>query len=311
MRSVVTGVAGFIGSHLAEQLVGEGHEVVGIDCFTDYYARSIKESNIEKLLKASGFSFVEGNLLQLDLPELLKGVDFIFHQAAQAGVRSSWGKEFKIYTDLNLVSTQLLLEACKTSEIKRFIYASSSSVYGDSEELPLAEESALKPVSPYGVTKLAGEHLCSTYCKNYNIPTISLRYFTVYGPRQRPDMAFHKFMRALLEDNEIDIYGDGLQTRDFTYISDAVTGNLLAMKNTSIGEVFNIGGGSRVTVNDVLDTLHKITLRDPKVVYREVQKGDVRHTLAETSKAISTLGYSPQIDLKAGLQKQWEWIQTL
>ena len=245
------------------------------------------------------------------MPELLKGVDFIFHQAAQAGVRSSWGKEFKIYTDLNLVSTQLLLEACKTSEIKRFIYASSSSVYGDSEELPLAEESALKPVSPYGVTKLAGEHLCSTYCKNYNIPTISLRYFTVYGPRQRPDMAFHKFMRALLEDNEIDIYGDGLQTRDFTYISDAVTGNLLAMKNTSIGEVFNIGGGSRVTVNDVLDTLHKITLRDPKVVYREVQKGDVRHTLAETSKAISTLGYSPQIDLKAGLQKQWEWIQTL
>ncbi len=311
MLSVVTGVAGFIGSHLAERLIGEGHQVVGIDCFTDYYPRSIKESNLDNLLSLPGFSFIEGNLLDLNLPDLLKGTHFIFHQAAQAGVRSSWGSEFEVYTTLNLVATQRLLEACKKLTIEKFIFASSSSVYGDSKELPLREDSVLKPVSPYGVTKLAGEHLCMSYWKNYNIPTIALRYFTVYGPRQRPDMAFHKFMSALLQDKDIEIYGDGLQTRDFTFISDAVEGNLLAMKNTLVGEVFNIGGGSRVTVNDVLGTMKKITLKNPRIVYQDVQKGDVKHTLAETRKARNTLGYSPQVDLKTGLEKQWEWFQTL
>jgi UDP-glucose 4-epimerase len=311
MLSVVTGVAGFIGSHLAERLIGEGHQVVGIDCFTDYYPRLIKESNLDNLLSLPGFSFIEGNLLDLNLPDLLKGTHFIFHQAAQAGVRSSWGTEFEVYTTLNLVATQRLLEACKKLAIEKFIFASSSSVYGDSKELPLREDSVLKPVSPYGVTKLAGEHLCMSYWKNYNIPTITLRYFTVYGPRQRPDMAFHKFMGALLQDKDIEIYGDGLQTRDFTFISDAVEGNLLAMKNTLVGEVFNIGGGSRVTVNDVLGTMKKITLKNPRIVYQDVQKGDVKHTLADTRKAINTLGYSPQVDLKTGLEKQWEWFQTL
>ena len=311
MLSVVTGVAGFIGSHLAERLIREGHEVMGIDCFTDYYPRSIKEKNLKNLLTLPGFSFIEGNLLDLDLPELLNGTQYIFHQAAQAGVRSSWGAEFEIYTTLNLVATQRMLEACKKLTIKKFIFASSSSVYGDSDELPLREDSVLRPVSPYGVTKLAGEHLCTSYWKNYNIPTIALRYFTVYGPRQRPDMAFHKFMGALLEDKEIEIYGDGLQTRDFTFISDAVEGNLLAMKATLVGEVFNIGGGSRVTVNDVLDTLQKITMKNPRIVYQDVQKGDVKHTLAETIKARNTLGYSPKVDLKTGLEKQWEWFQTL
>ena len=311
MVSVVTGVAGFIGSHLAERLIGEGHEVVGIDCFTDYYPRSIKESNVEYLLTLPGFSFVEGNLLDLNLPDLLNGTQYIFHQAAQAGVRSSWGTEFEVYTTLNLVATQRLLEACKKLTFEKFIYASSSSVYGDSDDLPLREDSVLKPVSPYGVTKLAGEHLCTSYWKNYNIPTIALRYFTVYGPRQRPDMAFHKFMGALVHDKDIEIYGDGLQTRDFTFIADAVEGNLLAMKTTQVGEVFNIGGGSRVTVNDVLDTLGKITMKNPRIVYQDVQKGDVKHTLAETRKARNTLGYSPQVDLKTGLAQQWEWFQTL
>ena len=311
MVSVVTGVAGFIGSHLAERLIGEGHEVVGIDCFTDYYPRSIKESNVEYLLTLPGFSFVEGNLLDLNLPDLLNGTQYIFHQAAQAGVRSSWGTEFEVYTTLNLVATQRLLEACKKLTFEKFIYASSSSVYGDSDDLPLREDSVLKPVSPYGVTKLAGEHLCMSYWKNYNIPTIALRYFTVYGPRQRPDMAFYKFMGALVHDKDIEIYGDGLQTRDFTFVADAVEGNLLAMKTTQVGEVFNIGGGSRVTVNDVLDTLQKITLKNPRIVYQDVQKGDVKHTLAETRKARNTLGYSPQVDLKTGLAQQWEWFQTL
>ena len=217
MLSVVSGVAGFIGSHLAERLIDEGHEVVGIDCFTDYYPRIIKEGNLKNLLALPGFTFIEGNLLDLNLPDLLKGTNFIFHQAAQAGVRSSWGAEFEIYTTLNLVATQRLLEACKGLPIEKFIFASSSSVYGDSEELPLREDSVLRPVSPYGVTKLAGEHLCTSYWKNYNIPTIALRYFTVYGPRQRPDMAFHKFMGALMQDKKIEIYGDGLQTREFTF----------------------------------------------------------------------------------------------
>ena len=310
MVSLVTGVAGFIGSHLAERLIKEGHEVVGIDCFTDYYSRSIKEANVAKLLNLQGFTFIEGNLLTYELSQLLNGANYIFHQAAQAGVRSSWGVEFEIYTNLNVLATQRLLEACKGLSIEKFVYASSSSVYGDSEEMPIGEEAALRPVSPYGVTKLAGENLCASYWKNYAIPIISLRYFTVYGPRQRPDMAFNKFMQALAKDREIEIYGDGTQTRDFTYISDAVEGNLLAMQNNSLGEVFNIGGGSRVMLNDVLQTLETITLRDTKTVCRGVQKGDVRHTFADTSKARKILGYKPQIDLKTGLLNQWEWFQS-
>ena len=311
MLSLVTGVAGFIGSHLAERLIKEGHEVIGIDCFTDYYSRSIKEANVAKLLKLSGFKLIEGNLLSYDLDELLKDVHFIFHQAAQAGVRSSWGNEFEIYTNLNVLATQRLLEACKGLSIKKFVYASSSSVYGDSEELPIREEAILRPISPYGVTKLAGEHLCASYRKNYDIPVISLRYFTVYGPRQRPDMAFYKFMLALTKKLEIEIYGDGTQTRDFTFISDAVEGNILAMKNKSSGEVYNIGGGSRVMVKEVLQVLEEITKREAKIVCRDVQKGDVRHTFAETVKARDILGYKPQVNLKTGLLKQWEWFESL
>ena len=309
MRSLVTGVAGFIGSHLAERLIKEGHEVVGIDCFTDYYARSIKEKNLKELLQVSGFTFLEGNLLEVNLSDLLVGVDYIFHQAAQAGVRSSWGDEFEIYTSNNILATQKLLEACKHSDIRRFIYASSSSVYGDSEELPLRERSLLKPVSPYGVTKLAAEHLCYSYWKNYQVPVISLRYFTVYGPRQRPDMAFHRFVRAILDGGEIEIYGNGEQTRDFTFISDAVSGNILAMKNNAEGEIFNIGGGSRVSVNEVLDIIQNIAGKTAKIVYRDVQKGDVRHTLADTNKAKKHLGYIPEVDLKTGLKEEWKWLK--
>ena len=311
MKSIVTGVAGFIGSHLAERLIKEGHEVVGIDCFTDYYVRSIKEQNLKGLLKEPGFDFMEANLLETDLSKILIGIDCVFHQAAQAGVRSSWGEEFEIYTSLNVLATQRLLEACKDSKIGRFVYASSSSVYGDSEELPLREKSLLKPVSPYGVTKLAGEHLCYSYWKNYQIPVISLRYFTVYGPRQRPDMAFHKFIKAILNGEEIEIYGDGKQTRDFTFISDAVSGNILAMDSDAKGEVFNIGGGSRVLLNEVLDSIQKIAGRTAKVVYRDVQKGDVRHTLADTSKAKKYLGYNPRVNLKTGLAEQWKWLEEL
>ena len=309
MRSLVTGVAGFVGSSLAERLIREGHEVIGVDCFTDYYARSIKEENLKGLLKEEQFTFFEADVSWVNLGEFLNGVDYVFHQAAQAGVRSSWGDEFNVYTSNNVLATQRLLEACKGLEMKRFIYASSSSVYGDSEELPLREQSFLKPVSPYGVTKLAGEYLCYSYWKNFDIPVVSLRYFTVYGPRQRPDMAFHRFIKAILNDENIEIYGDGEQTRDFTFISDAIEGNMLAMKSDTAGEVFNIGGGSRVSVNEVLEGIQKISGKAARIVYRDVQKGDVRHTLADTSKARKHLGYVPEIDLNTGLTEQWKWLK--
>ena len=309
MRSLVTGVAGFVGSSLAERLIREGHEVLGVDCFTDYYARSIKEENLKGLLKEEQFTFFEADVSWVNLGEFLNGVDYVFHQAAQAGVRSSWGDEFNVYTSNNVLATQRLLEACKGLEMKRFIYASSSSVYGDSEELPLREQSFLKPVSPYGVTKLAGEYLCYSYWKNFDIPVVSLRYFTVYGPRQRPDMAFHRFIKAILNDENIEIYGDGEQTRDFTFISDAIEGNMLAMKSDAAGEVFNIGGGSRVSVNEVLEGIQKISGKATRIVYRDVQKGDVRHTLADTSKVRKHLGYVPKIDLNTGLTEQWKWLK--
>ncbi|MBW1838304.1 MAG: NAD-dependent epimerase/dehydratase family protein [Deltaproteobacteria bacterium] len=309
MRSLVTGVAGFVGSSLAERLIREGHEVIGVDCFTDHYARSIKEENLKGLLKEEQFTFFEADVSWVNLGEFLNGVDYVFHQAAQAGVRSSWGDEFNVYTSNNVLATQRLLEACKGLEMKRFIYASSSSVYGDSEELPLREQSFLKPVSPYGVTKLAGEYLCYSYWKNFDIPVVSLRYFTVYGPRQRPDMAFHRFIKAILNDENIEIYGDGEQTRDFTFISDAIEGNMLAMKSDTAGEVFNIGGGSRVSVNEVLEGIQKISGKAARIVYRDVQKGDVRHTLADTSKARKHLGYVPKINLNTGLTEQWKWLK--
>jgi len=310
MRSLVTGVAGFIGSHLAERLLEEGHEVVGVDCFTPYYARSVKEDNLKGLRSRSGFTFVEGNLLELDLAALLKGITHVFHQAAQAGVRASWGKEFEVYTSLNILATQLLLEACKGLELERFVYASSSSVYGDSAALPLSEDSIPQPVSPYGVTKLAAEHLCHTYSYNYAIPIISLRYFTVYGPRQRPDMAFHRFMRALLQDDVIEVYGDGSQTRDFTFVADAVEANMLAMKCAEPGKVFNIGGGSRVMLNEVLDTIQEIASRRARVKYLKSQRGDMKHTLADTTRAGKELGYRPRVGLKEGLKAEWEWISA-
>src|SRR5581483_8871912 len=226
MRCLVTGVAGFVGSHLAERLLADGHVVCGIDAFIDYYPRSIKEKSLEGPRSWQRFTFVEGNLLDIALPPVLDGVDWVFHQAAQAGVRASWGKEFTRYVDCNVLATQRLLEALMHSKsLQRFVYASSSSVYGDTTTFPVKETTLTHPVSPYGVTKLAAEHLCSLYHRNFGIPTVSLRYFTVYGPRQRPDMAFHRFCKAVLDRRSIRVFGDGLQTRDFTYVSDVVEAN--------------------------------------------------------------------------------------
>lgn len=310
MHCLVTGCAGFIGSHLAERLVRAGHHVVGIDCFIDYYPRAIKESNLAWLKKQPNFHFIEGNLLDVELPALLAEQEWVFHQAAQAGVRSSWGEEFHIYTDNNILATQKLLEAAKGSRaLHKLIYASSSSVYGDAETYPTPETAHPQPISPYGVSKLAGEHLCYLYYRNFGVPAVSLRYFTVYGPRQRPDMAFHRFITALLQGRPITIYGNGEQTRDFTYISDAVEANLLAAERGTPGEVYNIGGGSRIALHAVIRILEEITQSKAQLRYQDWHKGDVRHTAADITKAHRELGYRPHVGIREGLVQEVMWLK--
>ncbi len=311
MKSLVTGAAGFIGSHLSEYLVEKGFQVVGIDNFMDYYPRSIKEANIADLRRDKNFKFVEANLLEVDLVKLMDGIDVVFHQSAQAGVRASWGKTFKIYCDNNILATQMLLEACRESPVKKFVYASSSSVYGDTKDLPMRESSLPCPVSPYGVSKLAAEHLCFLYYKNFGIPTISLRYFTVYGARQRPDMAFHRFFRWALENQTLKVYGDGEQSRDFTHVNDIVEANWLAFEKALPGEVFNIGGGSRITLNGVIEIIMEIAGRELEVDYEAKQKGDVRHTMADMAKAKEKLGYKPKVLIQDGLKTEYDWIKGL
>ncbi len=310
MKSIVTGCAGFIGSHLTDKLLSLGHEVTGIDCFTDYYSRKQKEENISEIIKDRNFSFMEEDLLEIDLEEIIDSADYLFHQAAQAGVRYSWGNSFDVYTRNNILATQKILEACKGSGLKKLIYASSSSVYGDTTELPMKEDSVLKPVSPYGVSKLAAENLCYLYSKNYNVPCISLRYFTVYGPRQRPDMAFHMFIKAVLENKEFEVFGDGEQTRDYTFISDAVDANIKAMESEiDDASVFNIGGGSRKTLNEVIKVIEGTAGKKARIKYIEKQKGDMRHTYADISKARDKLKYAPKVSLEEGLKREVEWLK--
>ncbi len=307
-QALVTGAAGFVGSHLAEQLLEEGWQVVGVDCFTDYYARSIKEDNLAALRTHPRFAFVEADLVTCDLAPLLEGVQVIFHQAGQAGVRASWGAEFDHYVLNNIQSTQRLLEEVKGRPLHRFVYASSSSIYGDVDDLPVTEGTLPRPISPYGVTKLAAEHLCTLYHINYGLPTVCLRYFTVYGPRQRPDMAFHKLIRAMLEEKPFPVYGDGLQTRDFTYVADIVQANIRAI-DAPCGRVFNIGGGSRVTVNEVIATLEELTGKSARLERQNRQAGDVRHTWADTSAARNAFGFVPQVSLREGLAREVDWLQ--
>jgi UDP-glucose 4-epimerase len=307
---VVTGCAGFIGSHLSEALIQRGHQVVGIDCFTDYYPRAAKLSNLSALRDSPLFTMIEADLLEYDLRQLLEGADCVYHQAAQAGVRASWGQNFRVYTENNVLATQRLLEAAKEFPLRRFVYASSSSIYGDARELPVTEETTPHPVSPYGVTKLAAEHLCHLYWVNFGVPTVALRYFTVYGPRQRPDMGFHRFLRAILADEEIVVYGDGDQTRDFTFISDAVAANLACLEAGVAGRVFNIGGGSRVSVNRVLAILEEISGRKARVRHIENQKGDVRDTFADTSRAREALGFRPSVSIEEGLTRELQWLSA-
>jgi nucleoside-diphosphate-sugar epimerase len=311
MNCLVTGAAGFIASHLCRRLLEEGFFVIGVDSFSDFYPKWIKEKNIENLLNKKNFDFIGEDLENLDLKKLLSRTDFVFHLAAQAGVRSSWGQNFAVYTKNNIQVTQWLLEAAKDTSLSKFIYASSSSVYGLCPHLPMTETSPLYPLSPYGVTKLAAEQLCFLYFKNYGVPTVSLRFFTVYGPGQRPDMAFHKFLMDIKEGKKITIFGDGKQTRDFTYIDDIIEACIASLDRGKIGEIYNIGGGNRVKLEEVFPLLEKICQNKIEIKNVEKQKGDVRHTFAHIEKARKDLNYSPQIPLPEGLTKEWIWIKKL
>ena len=310
VNALVTGAAGFIGSHLSSALLDRGAEVTGLDCFTDYYPRALKEANLAVNQRRQGFRFVETRIQDADLPRLLSGVTHVFHLAGQAGVRKSWGREFDVYTKDNVTATQRLLESLAATPIQRFIYASSSSVYGDNVPLPFQENAYLQPLSPYGVTKLAAEHLANLYWANHGVPAVSLRYFTVYGPRQRPDMAFHRFFTAIHHGQPIQMYGDGEQTRDFTFVGDIVAATVAAATKGEPGSVYNIGGGSRVSLNHVLELISQV-VGHPVAVQREPrQKGDMRHTYADTSRARRDLGFLPRVTLEEGLRAQHRWLQT-
>jgi nucleoside-diphosphate-sugar epimerase len=307
-RVVVTGAAGFIGSHLCERLLADGREVVGIDCFTDYYEREHKEHNLEAALASPGFTFQELDLVEGDLRRALKDVRVVYHLAGQPGVRPSWGSHFDRYVRDNIIATQRLLEALKDVPLDRMVFASSSSVYGDAEMFPTKETALPKPVSPYGVTKLAAEHLALLYAKNFGVPAVSVRYFTVYGPRQRPDMGFSRFMQALADGNDIEVFGDGEQTREFTYVSDAVDGTVKAGTADVVGHVFNLGGGSRVTINRVLAALEDISRIKVHRQNLPAAAGDPRHTGASINLAREKLGWEPRVSLREGLTKQWQWF---
>ena len=310
MRVVVTGAAGFIGSHLSERLLAAGHEVVGIDSFADYYEKARKEQNLETSRSNDRFHFAAADLVDADLDPLLDGAAVVYHLAGQPGVRPSWGNLFDRYVRDNVIATQRLLEALKEAPIKRLVFAGSSSVYGDAERFPTKETALPRPVSPYGVTKLAAEHLTLLYTRNFGIPAVSVRYFTVYGPRQRPDMAFSRFMQAMTAGEDIEVFGDGEQTREFTYVSDAVDGTIKASTADDVGQIFNLGGGSRVTVNKVLATLEEISGLSVRRQNLPAAPGDPRHTGASINLARERLGWEPRVSLRDGLARQWEWFQA-
>jgi nucleoside-diphosphate-sugar epimerase len=312
MHALVTGAAGFIGSHLTKRLRDDGHEVTGLDSFTDYYDVALKRANAAAASR-SGVKFIDGDLNVIDLASVLDGVDVIFHLAGQPGVRSSWGTEFSTYTYCNIAATQRLLEACRGSRtLRRLVYASSSSVYGDAERYPTTESDRPQPISPYGVTKLAAEHLCRLYAMSFRVPTVSLRYFTVYGPGQRPDMAFTRFARAAVRGDEITVFGSGEQTRDFTFVDDVVEENILAAtRDVSPGTVLNVAGGSHTSVNEVLQIFEELAGCKLSVTRVDPEAGDVRRTGGDTEAIRSILGWRPSVSLREGIARQFDWAAQL
>ncbi len=309
-RVIVTGCAGFLGSHLSERLVDDGYQVIGVDCFTDYYARALKERNLERLLDEPAFVLREIDLGVDDLHGLLEGVSAVYHLAAQPGVRGSFGTGFSCYVRNNIEATQALLEEAVRNPIEAFIYASSSSVYGDTTSYPTDERAERRPMSPYGVTKLAAEEIAAVYHRNSGVPVVGLRYFTAYGPRQRPDMAFQRFITRALGNEPLQVNGDGHQIRDFTYVSDIVDGTVAAMRGEP-GSVYNVGGGNATAVIDIVGVLEELLERPLEVEYRPNQRGDARQTCADGTLAANELGFSPVTGLAVGIAKQLEWTVAL
>ncbi|EMA6344926.1 NAD-dependent epimerase/dehydratase family protein [Bacillus cytotoxicus] len=313
MKILVTGAAGFIGSHLCEELLkNKSYSVIGIDHFIGPTPIQLKISNIRSLITNSRFEFIQENILNADLSEILQDVSVVYHLAAIPGVRTSWGKDFHPYVTNNIIATQHLLEACKNKDLDKFIYISTSSVYGEKSGA-VSEDLLPIPLSPYGVTKLSGEHLCRIYHINFNIPTIILRYFTVYGPRQRTDMAFHRLIKQLIENKPLTIFGDGTQTRDFTYIDDCIKGTVATLKTRKniIGEVINIGGKEQASILDIVSMLEKIIGQRATMNFSKVVPGEPKQTWADISKAQSLLQYSPSVSLFHGLKAEYEYMKQL
>lgn len=309
---LVTGVAGFIGSQIAEALVESGDRVIGVDCFTPYYERSAKDANLVELLRSENFDFREADLRTDPLRTLLDGVDVIYHQAAQPGVRLSWSDGFQTYDECNVLATQRLLEAAKENGTARFVYASSSSVYGNADRYPVVETDLPRPHSPYGVTKLAGEHLCGLYARNYGLSTVTLRYFTVYGPRQRPDMAHHRLVESALEQRSFPLYGDGSQVRDFTFVGDVVRANVLAATaDVPPGTVVNICAGGSTVMRDLISAVGEAVGSAVQIDPQPAQPGDVDRTGGSNDRAFAELGWAPATTLVDGIKAQVDWHLSL
>jgi UDP-glucuronate 4-epimerase len=304
--ALVTGCAGFIGSHLTESLLADGHAVTGIDCFNDNYRRADKRLNLARALDHDAFHLVCDDVVDADMRALLEGCDVVYHLAGEPGVRSSWGRRFDRYTRHNVAATQRLLEAARAVPGTRIVYASSSSVYGDALALPTPEDAPPRPLSPYGVTKLAAEQMCELYRAEHGVKTVSLRYFSVYGPRQRPDMAFRRFCDAIVADRPIEVFGDGRQTRDFTYVADVVAATRAAGEGDASG-VLNIGGGGGISVNRALELLAGIAGRPLDVRRGARESGDVHHTGADIARARTALGWGPGTAVEDGLANEFAW----
>jgi nucleoside-diphosphate-sugar epimerase len=304
-RYLVTGSGGFVGSHLVETLLDSGHEVVGIDAFTDYYPRELKEANVARTRTRPGCSFLQHDLVDAHLTGVVANVDGVFHLAAQPGVRGSWGSTFAVYVRDNILATQRVLEAAAQAGV-RVVQASSSSVYGNAEAYPTREDASLRPVSPYGVSKVACESLAQAYSESFGLDVVSLRYFTVYGPRQRPDMAFSRIVGSLLNGRPFDLFGTGEQSRDFTYVDDAVAATFMAMNGAPGSRVYNVGGGSETTLAEVIAICERLSGKRLDVRRGPVSTGDVRRTAADTSLIRSQLGWRPRTALVQGLRTQLE-----
>jgi nucleoside-diphosphate-sugar epimerase len=309
VRALVTGAAGFVGSHLAEALLARGDDVVAVDCFTPYYDETTKRANLRALLASPRARFVDADLRSANVDELLDGVDVLFHQAAQAGVRLSWSDGFADYVGHNVLATQRLLEGVqRAGGTCRVVYASSSSVYGNQARYPVTEDDLPRPYSPYGVTKLAAEHLCGLYAENWGVHTIALRYFTVFGPRQRPDMSIHRLCEAALTGRPFPRYGDGHQVREFTYVDDIVAGNLAAAAaDVAPGTYANLAGGGEITLHDLIALVEELAGRPIAIDEHDAFAGDARRNGGSTERAHALLGWAPGVSLRDGIAAQLAW----